>query len=233
MSFNVTASGSSGYLIDGESNKGIDLVRGNVYTFIINAPGHPFWIQTSTGYSTDNTYSNIITNNGTDNGILTFNVQLNAPNILYYVCQNHPSSMNGIIYITSSVPTAPTNISATTSSSSSASVSFTLSPGATSYTVTSSPGSITATSSSSPITITGLNSGTSYTFTVTATGTGGTSSASSASPSIITSSEPEPQHSRVYPMRSLYTNNAQVYYKPHSLYTTGSVINSRHKQRRT
>jgi len=232
MSFNVTASGSGAYSIDGESNKTIDLVRGNEYTFIINAPGHPFWIQTSNGYSPDNTYSNGIINNGTDNGNLIFDVPLNAPSTLHYVCQNH-APMNGIINITSSVPTAPTNISATTSSSSSASVSFTLSPGATSYTVTSSPGSITATSSSSPITITGLNSGTSYTFTVTATGTGGTSSASSASPSIITSSEPEPQHSRVYPMRSLYTNNAQVYYKPHSLYTTGSVINSRHKQRRT
>ena len=37
-------------------------------------------------------------------------------------------------------------------------------------------------------------------------------------------------------MRSLFTNNAQVYYKPHSLSTGGGgsgVTNSRIKQRRT
>ncbi len=36
-------------------------------------------------------------------------------------------------------------------------------------------------------------------------------------------------------MQSLYTNNAQVYYKPHSLASggTGTVVNSRHKARKT
>ena len=41
---------------------------------------------------------------------------------------------------------------------------------------------------------------------------------------------------RSFSMRSLYTNNAQVYYKPHSLSTGGGgsgVKNSRYKQRRT
>ena len=37
-----------------------------------------------------------------------------------------------------------------------------------------------------------------------------------------------------YLMRSLFTNNAQVYYKPHSLSTgSGGVRNSRQKKRRT
>jgi hypothetical protein len=39
-----------------------------------------------------------------------------------------------------------------------------------------------------------------------------------------------------FSMRSLFTNNAQVYYKPHSLSTGGGgsgVRNSRIKQRRT
>jgi hypothetical protein len=84
------------------------------------------------------------------------------------------------------IPNAPTGVSATTSSSSSASVSFTASTGATSYTVTSSPGGLTGTGSSSPITVSGLTGGTAYTFTVTATNTSGTSSASSASTSITT-----------------------------------------------
>ena len=38
-----------------------------------------------------------------------------------------------------------------------------------------------------------------------------------------------------YQMRSLFTNNAQVYYKPHSLASggVGGVKNSRHKSRKT
>ena len=42
-------------------------------------------------------------------------------------------------------------------------------------------------------------------------------------------------YTRPFSMRSLFTNNAQVYYKPHSLSTGsgGGVTNSRHKQRRT
>jgi hypothetical protein len=36
-------------------------------------------------------------------------------------------------------------------------------------------------------------------------------------------------------MQSLFTNNAQVYYKPHSLAVggPGTVVNSRHKARKT
>jgi len=45
-----------------------------------------------------------------------------------------------------------------------------------------------------------------------------------------------PPSTRIITMRSLFTNNAQVYYRPHSL-STGSggsgVRNSRHKQRKT
>ena len=38
-----------------------------------------------------------------------------------------------------------------------------------------------------------------------------------------------------YQMRSLFTNNAQVYYTPHSLASggVGGVKNSRHKSRKT
>lgn len=36
-------------------------------------------------------------------------------------------------------------------------------------------------------------------------------------------------------MQSLFTNNAQVFYKPHSLAVggTGTVVNARHKARKT
>jgi hypothetical protein len=49
-------------------------------------------------------------------------------------------------------------------------------------------------------------------------------------------SQPAPQARRILSMGSLFTNNAQVYYKPGSLSTGGGgsgVTNSRHKQRRT
>lgn len=91
-------------------------------------------------------------------------------------------------------PTAPTIVSATAISPTSASISFTAptsNGGATieTYTATSTPGSITGRllqSGSGSITVTGLTSSTAYTFSVTAANSAGTSSASSASVSITT-----------------------------------------------
>jgi hypothetical protein len=91
-------------------------------------------------------------------------------------------------------PTAPTIVSATAISPTSASISFTAptsNGGATieTYTATSTPGSVTGRvlqSGSGSITVTGLTSSTAYTFRVTAANSAGTSSASSASVSITT-----------------------------------------------
>lgn len=83
------------------------------------------------------------------------------------------------------VPDAPTNIVATTTSTTQISVAFTApsyvgTSSITGYTVTSSGGQ-TATGSSSPIVLTGFTAGTSYTFTVKATNSSGDSNASTAS----------------------------------------------------
>jgi hypothetical protein len=97
---NIINSGAGAYLIDGASNGTISLVRGNTYNLVINASGHPFWIQTVAGaYSSGNVYSSGVTNNGTAIGTITFVVPYNAPNTLYYVCQFH-SAMQGTINIT-------------------------------------------------------------------------------------------------------------------------------------
>ena len=88
MSIYVLNSYSGAYVINNVNNNDIALIRGNTYNIIINAPGHPFWIQSvSGGYSSNNIYSSGITNNGTQIGTIIFVVPMNAPNTLYYACQ--------------------------------------------------------------------------------------------------------------------------------------------------
>lgn len=99
--YSVTNSGSSSYEINGNSNPTIYLYRGLDYTFNINASGHPFWIQLVSGaYDASNVYSEGITNGGTQSGTLTFSVPMNAPDTLYYVCQNHSSMAGQITMLT-------------------------------------------------------------------------------------------------------------------------------------
>ncbi len=95
--FTVTNSGTGAYVVAAVNNPTFNLVKGNTYTFVINASGHPFWIQSASGgYSSGNIYSTGTTNLGTDNGTITWTIPLNAPNTLYYACQFH-SSMQGTI----------------------------------------------------------------------------------------------------------------------------------------
>jgi hypothetical protein len=97
--YTVTNSGASAYLIDAVSNPTLSVVRGNRYIFDVNASGHPFWIQTSAGaYNSGNVYSDGVTNGGEDVGQIIWDVPLDAPNTLYYVCQFH-SSMGGSITV--------------------------------------------------------------------------------------------------------------------------------------
>ena len=101
--FIVTVNGSSAYIINGQSNPTLSITEGETYTFNINASGHPFWIKTVNSTGTGNAYNDGVTNNGTDNGTITFVVPYNAPSTLYYNCQFH-SSMAGTINVTD-VPT--------------------------------------------------------------------------------------------------------------------------------
>jgi hypothetical protein len=87
--FTVTNSGSSAYLINGDSNPTLNLVRGVTYTFNVNATGHPFWIKTAQATGTGSAYSTGVTNNGAAVGTVTFAVPLDAPSTLYYICQIH------------------------------------------------------------------------------------------------------------------------------------------------
>lgn len=100
QTYNVTASGSSNYVIDGSNDPTLNLYRGSTYTFNVNATGHPFWIKTSPVTGTGDAYSDGVANNGTATGNITFVVPYDAPSTLYYACQVH-SAMNGTFNITS------------------------------------------------------------------------------------------------------------------------------------
>jgi hypothetical protein len=107
ITLNVTNSGFSSYTINGASNPTISFIRGHRYIINVNAPGHPFWIQTVSGaYSSENEYNTGVTNNGTDVGTIIVEVPFDAPQ-LYYVCQFH-SSMAGSITVSNLGPTGET-----------------------------------------------------------------------------------------------------------------------------
>jgi hypothetical protein len=97
QSFTVTNSGSGAYLIRGQSNPTLTLVRGFRYEFAVNASGHPFFIKTAAGTGTGNQYTSGVTNNGAQVGTVTFDVPSDAPSLLYYQCQNHAPMVGQII----------------------------------------------------------------------------------------------------------------------------------------
>lgn len=84
------------------------LVRGQSYKFLNPMGMHPFQIRVGPGGSPYNTG---ISNNGFISGTLTWNVQFDAPNILYYQCTAHPD-MLGTIYILDVAPSSPTRTTA-------------------------------------------------------------------------------------------------------------------------
>jgi hypothetical protein len=55
----------------------------------VNAPGHPFYINTVQGTGTANAYNSGVTGNGAVNGMVKIVVPTNAPNTLYYNCEFH------------------------------------------------------------------------------------------------------------------------------------------------
>lgn len=103
LTFEITNIGAISYVFNSddlkdEENPNITLKRGSSYTFNINAPGHPFFINSVQGTSDANTYNEGVTNNGTEAGTVTFEVPTNAPDTLYYNCEFH-ASMTGIFTI--------------------------------------------------------------------------------------------------------------------------------------
>lgn len=100
--FNITASVGQ-YTFNGtgtnnDVNPDLYLYRGLKYYFDVNASGHPFWINSANGTGQGNAFNDGVTGNGTQVGLVSFEVPMDAPQTLYYNCEFH-SSMNGEIHI--------------------------------------------------------------------------------------------------------------------------------------
>ena len=91
----VTVS-SMKYFVDGIQQGTLTLYRGFTYNFDLSSvPSfHPFKLGTS---ANGNQYTSGVSTSG---NIMSFTVPLDAPNTLYYYCQNH-SNMGGTITINS------------------------------------------------------------------------------------------------------------------------------------
>ena len=102
---------------ENENNPILTLYRGNTYKFNVNAKGHPFWIMTepykskiSSDGSTSTIFDTGVTNNGADQGTVTFTVPTTgAPDTLYYQCGNH-DAMYGILQIKDVTSTTNINV---------------------------------------------------------------------------------------------------------------------------
>lgn len=101
--FTVVNNGTSHYTFSGVGTNSDDdptiyLHRGQTYHFAVNAVGHPFYIKTAQTTGTTDQFTSGVTNNGADQGTITFTVPHDAPATLYYICSVH-SGMSGTINI--------------------------------------------------------------------------------------------------------------------------------------
>lgn len=114
ISFTVTNNGTTEYLIDGDANLTLKLQPGITYRFSLNVTGHPFHIVEDPANHTTTEYNDGLSHDdgagtvvlgasaqGQESGTLLFKVPMDAPDYLYYVCDNHPSAMQGILKTTS------------------------------------------------------------------------------------------------------------------------------------
>ena len=104
VNYRVTRTNVTSYNIDNEPNATLVLVRGNTYTFNLFVQGDfPFWIKTAPTTGTGDQYNSGVTRNGSITGTVTFTVPQDAPDTLYYTCQNQ-SLMRGTIEIIDGQP---------------------------------------------------------------------------------------------------------------------------------
>ncbi|MEI6304743.1 MAG: fibronectin type III domain-containing protein [Candidatus Taylorbacteria bacterium] len=145
---------------------------------------------TNIGEGTDQTFIVTPSDSYTAEDILVDGVSVGTTSLSYTftnVIADHTIDVS--FQSQNSIPASPVSISAATSTSGQATVSFTPSSNGGSailyYLASSTPGNFTATSTGSPIVVAGLTNGTSYTFAVYAVNALGTSTSSSDSNAVV------------------------------------------------
>ncbi len=90
--YTVTNTTTNAYIIEGVDNPNIDLIKGYTYIFDVQTAGAGlFYIKTAPVAGSGAQYNNGVTNNGTETGIITFTVPINAPALLYYISRDYPA----------------------------------------------------------------------------------------------------------------------------------------------
>jgi hypothetical protein len=96
--FNVVNSGTVSYVINGNTNPTLTVVRGYSYFFTINTSGSNFFLKTAAGIGLSNQYGLGVTNNGAAVGGILWTVDAGAPSTLYYQSQQN-SGQTGTINV--------------------------------------------------------------------------------------------------------------------------------------
>jgi hypothetical protein len=104
VQYRVTNNGTANWNIDYESNPTLTLARGNTYTFNLSQiPPLAFYIKTELSFGTTNLYNNGVINNGAAEGLITFTVPQDAPDVLYY-CNDVEFNLRGQLNIINAEP---------------------------------------------------------------------------------------------------------------------------------
>jgi hypothetical protein len=110
VTINVTNQGMTAWLFNGASpNETLTLVRGQTYSFVVSAPGHPFHITTVPGLPAQDLVDAGLSGNGTASGTVTFTPSASTPASFSYQCGVH-LAMTGTINLVAAaaVPAAGT-----------------------------------------------------------------------------------------------------------------------------
>ena len=98
--YTVTTANGSVYQFDITSgdNPSLSFIRGATYRFDYSShTGHPVLFSSTNPDSSTTAYTD---GTSTASNVISFTVPHNAPDTLYYYCQNHPTGMNGSISVT-------------------------------------------------------------------------------------------------------------------------------------
>ena len=95
-SYNISGTDRDGRLLG--SNESVSIMKGDTVNFIVNASGHPFWINTTNTTGTGSSVTTGVTNNGSESGTVSWDTTNITAGTYYYNCQNHVT-MNGVITV--------------------------------------------------------------------------------------------------------------------------------------